>query len=68
MNDKLEKRTWFATTILFMAAFFVSIYFKDIAESHVKELETENEMLREKAKPSLRMYNQPKCNCSCNGK
>lgn len=68
--NKLESRTWFATTILFMLAFFAAIYFKDVAESRVKELETENEMLREKIKetkfpkPSIRMY-KPKCNCSC---
>lgn len=51
--------------VIFMFAFFTSIYLYGVSESRVKELETENKELREKSKPSLRMYNHPKCNCSC---
>ena len=66
MNDK----PWFLlvcfiSTFLALLALLYTANNRDRYELRVKELETENKMLREKAKPSLRLYNQPKCNCSC---
>jgi len=51
--------------VLGFSLFIYSLYELEKQNSRVKELETENKELREKSKPSLRMYNHPKCNCSC---
>lgn len=58
---------WTKNDFLFFSCFIISILVFDLCSlsNEFDRIKKENKELTEKAKPTVRMYNQSKCNCVC---